>query len=62
MAMLLMQLMVLALICTVHNCWGREYECLEAERELTAKKKYKRNSRQMQLKLLRLKARSLMRR
>ena len=45
MAMLLMQLLVLALTCTVQNCWVREYEGLEAEREATAKKRSRRIAR-----------------
>ncbi|XWS17485.1 hypothetical protein CRYUN_Cryun33cG0071900 [Craigia yunnanensis] len=45
MAMLLMQLLVLALTCTVHNCWVKEYEGLEAEREATAKKRSRRIAR-----------------
>ncbi|XP_007012650.2 PREDICTED: uncharacterized protein LOC18588287 [Theobroma cacao] len=45
MAMLLMQLVVLALTCTVHTCWVREYEGLEAEREATAKKRSRRIAR-----------------
>ncbi|XVE97897.1 hypothetical protein REPUB_Repub03eG0058500 [Reevesia pubescens] len=45
MAMLLMQLVVLALTCTVHNYWVREYEGLEAEREATAKKRSRRIAR-----------------
>ena len=45
MAMLLMQLLVLALTCTVHNFWVREYEGLEAEREVTAKKRSRSISR-----------------
>ncbi|XVF35131.1 hypothetical protein REPUB_Repub18cG0118400 [Reevesia pubescens] len=45
MAMLLMQLVVLALTCTLHNCWVREYEGLETEREATAKKRSRRMAR-----------------
>ncbi|KAK6236560.1 hypothetical protein SCA6_011897 [Theobroma cacao] len=45
MAILLMQLVVLALTCTVHTCWVREYEGLEAEREATAKKRSRRIAR-----------------
>ncbi|KAK6139707.1 hypothetical protein DH2020_026551 [Rehmannia glutinosa] len=39
MAMFVMQLGVLVVCCVVHNCWVREYEGLEAEREATAKKR-----------------------
>ncbi|XVE53996.1 hypothetical protein DITRI_Ditri03aG0047200 [Diplodiscus trichospermus] len=45
MAMLLIQLLVLVLSCTVHTCWVREYEGLEAEREATAKKRSRRIAR-----------------
>ncbi|XP_039023828.1 uncharacterized protein LOC120156599 [Hibiscus syriacus] len=45
MAMLVMQLLVLALSCAVHHCWVREYEGLEAERESTAKKQSRRLQR-----------------
>ncbi|KAK5824809.1 hypothetical protein E1A91_A06G082800v1 [Gossypium mustelinum] len=45
MAMLVMQLMVLAVSCTVHHCWVKEYEGLEAEREATAKKRSRRLAR-----------------
>lgn len=45
MAMLMMQLVVLVLSCAVHNCWVREYEGLEAEREATAKKRSRRIAR-----------------
>ncbi|XP_022728957.1 uncharacterized protein LOC111284539 [Durio zibethinus] len=45
MAMLLMQLVVLVLTCTVHNFWVREYEGLEAEREATAKKRSRKVAR-----------------
>lgn len=45
MVMLVMQLMVLAVSCTVHHCWVKEYEGLEAEREATAKKRSRRLAR-----------------
>ncbi|XP_015572925.1 uncharacterized protein LOC8281179 [Ricinus communis] len=45
MAMLIMQVVVLALSCTVHSCWVREYEELEAEREATAKKRSRKIAR-----------------
>ncbi|OMO91803.1 hypothetical protein COLO4_18101 [Corchorus olitorius] len=45
MAMLLMQLLVLTLTFMVYNCWVREYEGLEAEREASAKKRSRRLAR-----------------
>ncbi|CAK7352454.1 unnamed protein product [Dovyalis caffra] len=45
MAMFIMQLVALVLSCAVHNCWVREYEGLEAEREATAKKRNRRIAR-----------------
>ncbi|XP_039057853.1 uncharacterized protein LOC120201278 [Hibiscus syriacus] len=45
MAMLVTQLLVLALTCAVHHWWVREYEGLEAERESTAKKRSRRLQR-----------------
>ncbi|XP_059634737.1 uncharacterized protein LOC132277048 [Cornus florida] len=45
MAMFIMQLGVLVLACAVHSCWVREYEGLEAEREVTAKKRSRRIAR-----------------
>lgn len=45
MAMLIFQLLVLALSCVVHICWVREYEGLEMEREATAKKRSRRIAR-----------------
>ncbi|XP_012077045.1 uncharacterized protein LOC105637961 [Jatropha curcas] len=45
MAMLIMQMVVLALTCAVHNCWVRDYADLEAEREATAKKRSRRIAR-----------------
>lgn len=45
MAMFLMQLVVLVLSCMVQNCWMREYEGLEAEREATMKKRSTRIAR-----------------
>ncbi|KAK8597664.1 hypothetical protein V6N13_095064 [Hibiscus sabdariffa] len=45
MAMLATQLLVLALTCTVHHCWVREYEGLEAEREVTSMKRSRRLQR-----------------
>ncbi|XP_050218600.1 uncharacterized protein LOC126669231 [Mercurialis annua] len=45
MAMLIMQLVVLAMSCIVHSCWVREYAGLEIEREATAKKRSRRIAR-----------------
>ncbi|KAL6974609.1 hypothetical protein U1Q18_028792 [Sarracenia purpurea var. burkii] len=45
MAMFVMQVGVLILTCAVHSCWVKEYESLEAEREVTAKKRNRRIAR-----------------
>lgn len=45
MAMLLMELVVLALTCTVHSFWVREYEGLGAERDAVEKKRSMRIAR-----------------
>lgn len=45
MAMVVMQLVVLVLTCVVHNCWVREYEGLEAEKEASARKRSRRIAR-----------------
>ena len=42
MAMFVVQLGVLILTCAVHSCWVREYEGLEAEREVMARKRSQR--------------------
>ena len=40
-----MQFGVLIMTCAVHSCWVREYEGLEAEREVSAKKRSRRIAR-----------------
>ncbi|OIV99722.1 hypothetical protein TanjilG_26060 [Lupinus angustifolius] len=45
MGMCMLQLMVLTLSCAVHSCWVKEYEDLEAQREVTAKKRSRRIAR-----------------
>ncbi|PSS02023.1 Protein doublesex like [Actinidia chinensis var. chinensis] len=45
MAMFVMQFGVLIMTCAVHSCWVREYEGLEAEREVSAKKRSRRIAR-----------------
>lgn len=45
MAIFVMQVGVLILTCAVHSCRVREYEGLEAEREVTAKKRSQRIAR-----------------
>lgn len=45
MAMLLMQSVVLVLSCVIQNCWVREYEGLEAEKEATTKKRSRKIAR-----------------
>ncbi|KAJ9168043.1 hypothetical protein P3X46_019617 [Hevea brasiliensis] len=45
MAMFILQVMVLALSCAVHNCWVRDYESLDAEREAAAKKRSRKIAR-----------------
>lgn len=42
MAMFLIQLIVFALSCVIHSYWVREYEEIEAEREVTARKRSRR--------------------
>ncbi|KAK2631530.1 hypothetical protein EUGRSUZ_L02787 [Eucalyptus grandis] len=44
-AMLLMELVVLALTCAVHSCWVREYQGLGAERDAVEKKRSMRIAR-----------------
>lgn len=45
MGMFMIQLVVLVLSCVVENCWVIEYEGLEAEKEVMAKKRSKRIAR-----------------
>ncbi|XP_065850381.1 uncharacterized protein [Euphorbia lathyris] len=45
MAMLMMQVLGLALSCILHNCWVRDYEGVEVEKEKRAKKRSKRIAR-----------------
>ncbi|XP_027333763.1 uncharacterized protein LOC113848448 [Abrus precatorius] len=42
MAMCMLQLVVLILSCTVHSCWVKDYEELEAEKEASARKRSRR--------------------
>ncbi|KAK4854655.1 hypothetical protein QYF36_027298 [Acer negundo] len=45
MAMLLIQLMVLVLSCVIFSCWLKDYEEIEAEKEMLAKKRSRRIAR-----------------